>query len=75
MNTQLPQKDEWPKTVDGVCYLVLARNQSNPSLRQHGFLLGEGWDVHIGYIWEGGDGYCINYESEEEILNDGWEVD
>lgn len=73
--TELPPVSEWPKTIDGVGYLVLFREVSGPHFREHGFILEGSWDVNLGYIWEGGDGYSRSYDSWDDIVRDGWEID
>lgn len=57
--------------VNNACCLIREVNGQ----RQYGFLFEGSWTVNLGYIFDGGNGGYIDYNSEEEILNDGWEVD
>lgn len=43
--------------------------------RQFGFINKYSLMVNTGYIWDGGDGGQIKYNSYEEIVEDGWLVD
>lgn len=64
---------EWPKFSDGGKYLCVIREKNDK--RQHGFIIGGSWDVNLGYVWDGGTGQFIQYDSSEAVFADGWRVD
>ncbi len=71
--SRLPPVTEWPKFSDASTpYLCLKRDRDE---KAHGFLLAGSYNVNVGYVWDGGDGYEIPYDSEEALLADGWYVD
>lgn len=72
--TRLPSIAEWPKFQDGIPYLCLKRDSDNDR-PVHGFLIAGSYNVNVGYVWDGGDGYSIPYDSEVALLNDDWYVD
>lgn len=57
--------------VNGICCLIRKVNGE----RQYGFLIRGSWTVNLGCVFDGGNGEVIEYNSEEEILSDGWKVD
>ena len=65
----LNDKSQWPCDAEGGKYCCLKRN------KDHGFIWEGSWTVHLGYIFDGGSGEEVNYESSEAILKDGWIVD
>lgn len=64
---------EWPCLLDGGRYICVIRKIDG--VHEYGFILSGSWDVNLGYIWEGGTGHFAKYNSAEEVLADGWEID
>lgn len=71
--SQLLPVSEWPCFRDGGHYLCVVRGHAEE--RQHGFVLEGSWDVNLGYVWDGGTGDVVSYDSAEALLADGWSVD
>ena len=67
-------KEEGPKFSDGATrYLCVVRGEGES--RERGFLIEGSWAVNLGYVWDGGDGNEIHYDSPEAVAADGWGVD
>lgn len=69
---------DWP-SGDGFKYCCLHRDKEP----RHGFLMSQGLsldenaaiEVNLGYIFDGGTGAVIRYQTVNALIADGWKVD
>ena len=73
MDSFLLNTADWPKFADGGRYCVVRREVAGKP--EHGFITPDCWSVNLGYVWDGGNGRTVSYDSAEEMLADGWQVD
>lgn len=52
------------------CYIRTINNK-----KEYGFTLSGSWILHLGFVFDGGNGCEIHYRNEKELLDDGWKID
>jgi hypothetical protein len=65
---------KWPRTAGGAPYCCLTKELGDDK-REHGFLLQGKPLLYLGYIFNGDMDRFKQFESMQEIFDEGWRVD